>query len=147
MKLSDLAPAPGARKFGRRLGRGPGSGRGKTSGKGHKGQSARSGGSKGPGFEGGQQPLIRRVPKRGFKNIFRIEYQIINLKQLNCFDAGAVVNSDLLHRSGMIKSKEERVKVLAVGELQKPLVVSAHRFSGSAVKKIESAGGRVERLG
>jgi large subunit ribosomal protein L15 len=144
MKIKDLYPEEGARKKEKRIGRGPGSGHGKTSTKGHKGQKARSGGVKPPGFEGGQQPLIRRVPKRGFRSIFRKEYAIVNLQQLESFEANTVVNPKMLEDSGVVKKGE--VKILAQGVLTKPLIVCAHQFSKEAVKKIESAGGKVERL-
>ncbi|MBI3359103.1 MAG: 50S ribosomal protein L15 [Nitrospirae bacterium] len=144
MKIKDLYPERGARKREKRIGRGPGSGHGKTATKGHKGQAARSGGTKAPGFEGGQQPLIRRVPKRGFRSIFRKEYEIVNLKQLNRFDANTVINPTLLEACGVVRKGE--VKILAEGVLTKPLILSAHKFSAQAIKKIESAGGRVELL-
>jgi large subunit ribosomal protein L15 len=144
MKISDLSPAVGAKKKEKRIGRGPGSGHGKTSTKGHKGQAARSGGVKGPGFEGGQQPLIRRVPKRGFRSIFRKEYVVVNLKQLDRFEANTVVNPKLLRESGMVKKGE--IKVLGEGVLTKPLILCAHKFSKTAIEKIQSAGGSVESL-
>ncbi|HLG22674.1 MAG TPA: 50S ribosomal protein L15 [Candidatus Manganitrophaceae bacterium] len=146
MKISELAPPRGAKKKEKRIGRGPGSGHGKTSTKGHKGQAARSGGTKAPGFEGGQQPLIRRVPKVGFTNIFRKEYAIVNLKTLDRFEAESVVNPQSLRDAGIIKKSALPVKVLAEGALGKPLVVSAHKFSQEAIKKIQAAGGRVEVL-
>jgi len=144
MKITDLHPAKGAKKKEKRIGRGPGSGHGKTSTKGHKGQAARSGGTKAPGFEGGQQPLIRRVPKRGFRSIFRKEYEIVNLKQLNRFDANIVINPKVLEDAGLVKKGE--VKILAEGVLTKPLFLCAHKFSAQAIKKIESAGGKAELL-
>ncbi len=150
MKINDLAPQKGAHKKEKRIGRGPGSGHGKTATKGHKGQAARSGGTKAPGFEGGQQPLIRRVPKRGFRSIFRKEYEIVNLKQLSRFDANTVVNPKLLEESGIIKGvttpAKGAVKILAEGSLAKPLIISAHKFSAQAIQKIESAGGKIELL-
>ncbi len=146
MKISDLAPQRGAKKKEKRIGRGPGSGHGKTSTKGHKGQASRSGGTKGPGFEGGQQPLIRRVPKRGFTNIFRKEYTVVNLERLNQFEADKVVNPQLLHEAGVIRKSGGNVKILGNGELTKPLVISAHKFSQEAMKKIQAAGGRAELL-
>lgn len=145
MKISDLAPARGAKKKEKRVGRGPGSGHGKTSTKGHKGQASRSGGTKAPGFEGGQQPLIRRVPKRGFTNIHRKEYAVVNLGRLNGFEADAVVNPQMLQDSGIVK-KAALLKVLGDGELSKPLVISAHKFSQEAMNKIQAAGGRAEIL-
>lgn len=144
MKISDLAPAKGAKKKEKRIGRGPGSGHGKTSTKGHKGQAARSGGTKAPGFEGGQQPLIRRVPKRGFTNIFRKQYAVVNLDRLNRFEPDAIVDPQALQAAGLIKKSSEKIKVLGGGDLSKPLVISAHKFSQEAVKKIQSAGGRTE---
>ncbi|HZR45226.1 MAG TPA: 50S ribosomal protein L15 [Candidatus Manganitrophaceae bacterium] len=146
MKISDLAPQRGAKKKEKRIGRGPGSGHGKTSTKGHKGQAARSGGTKAPGFEGGQQPLIRRVPKRGFTNIYRKEYAIVNLDRLNQFEADAVINPQFLQEAGVIKKSDGNIKVLGNGELTKPLVISAHKFSQEAMKKIQAAGGRAELL-
>jgi large subunit ribosomal protein L15 len=144
MKMTDLRPAKGAKKKEKRIGRGPGSGHGKTSTKGHKGQAARSGGTKAPGFEGGQQPLIRRVPKRGFRSIFRKEYEIVNLGQLNRFAANTVINPKVLEDAGIVKKGS--VKILAEGVLTKPLFLSAHKFSAQAVQKIESCGGKVELL-
>lgn len=146
MKISDLAPQRGAKKKEKRIGRGPGSGHGKTSTKGHKGQAARSGGTKAPGFEGGQQPLIRRVPKRGFTNIYRKEYAIVNLDRLNQFEADAVINPQFLQEAGVIKKSDGNIKILGNGELTKPLVISAHKFSQEAMKKIQAAGGRAELL-
>lgn len=146
MKISDLAPTPGAKKKEKRIGRGPGSGHGKTSTKGHKGQAARSGGTKAPGFEGGQQPLIRRVPKRGFKNIFKKEYAVVNLNRLDRFSAETVINPEFLHQAGIIKRASENVKILGEGALTKPLVIAAHKFSEEALKKIQAAGGRAEVL-
>jgi large subunit ribosomal protein L15 len=146
VKISDLAPQRGAKKKEKRIGRGPGSGHGKTSTKGHKGQAARSGGTKGPGFEGGQQPLIRRVPKRGFTNIYRKEYSIVNLERLNQFGADSVINPQFLQEAGVIKKASGNIKILGNGELTKPLVISAHKFSQEAMKKIQAAGGRAELL-
>jgi large subunit ribosomal protein L15 len=146
VKISDLAPWRGAKKKEKRIGRGPGSGHGKTATKGHKGQAARSGGTKAPGFEGGQQPLIRRVPKGGFKNLFRKEYAVVNLKRLDQFEADTVINPQLLHMVGIIKKSTENVKVLGEGVLSKPLVISAHKFSQEAMRKIQAAGGRAEVL-
>lgn len=146
MKISDLKPAPGSTKARRRLGRGPGSGHGKTSGKGHKGQASRSGGTKPAWFEGGQQPLTRRVPKRGFTNIFKQEYSIVSLERLEKFDADSVISPLALLEAGVIKKKLQRVKILSDGVLTKALVVSAHKFSKKSVEKIEAAGGRVEIL-
>lgn len=144
MDLSNLSPAPGARKARKRVGRGPGSGLGKTSGRGHKGKGARSGGNTAPGFEGGQMPLQRRLPKRGFHNPFRTENAIVNLARLEaCFDAGAAVDPAALVARGLVR-KGQRVKVLGTGELSKPLTVKAHAFSESAKARIAAAGGSAE---
>jgi large subunit ribosomal protein L15 len=148
MRLDDLRPAKGATKARKRVGRGPGSGHGKTATKGHKGQGARSGGKKGGGFEGGQMPLYRRLPKRGFTSRNRIEYAVVNLKALAGFSANAVVDPDGLVTAGIIKkANREAVKVLGDGEVTHALTVKAHAVSGSARAKIEAAGGRVELLG
>jgi large subunit ribosomal protein L15 len=143
--VHDLRPAPGATHARKRVGRGPGSGHGKTSGRGHKGQRSRSGYRHLRGFEGGQMPLHRRVPKRGFTNIFRIEYDVVNLRDLDRFDAGATVNPDALREQRLAGSRRP-VKILGDGELSKPLQVSAHKFSASARARIEAAGGRCEVL-
>ena len=144
MKLHELAPAAGSTTAAKRLGRGSGSGLGKTSGKGHKGAKARSGGGKRPGFEGGQMPLYRRVPKKGFTNIFRLEYAEVNVGQLEVFTEGTVVNAELLKAAGIIKKTMDGVKVLGNGELTKKLTVEATVFSASAKEKIEAAGGKTE---
>ncbi len=145
MRLHDLAPAPGAKKAPKRVGRGIGSGHGKTSGKGHKGQKARSGHGKGPRFEGGQMPLSMRLPKRGFKNYpFRQVYAVVNLGELARFEAGTVVTPELLKEKGIIKKLEDGVKVLGGGDLDRALTVRAHRFSRSAAAAIEAAGGKAE---
>ena len=147
MKLSELAPAPGAKKRPKRVGRGPGSGHGKTSGKGHKGQKARAGGGKAVGFEGGQMPLYRRLPKRGFTPRQRTRYAVVNLENLRAFASDSVVDPDRLVEVGLIKNAERsRVKILGKGELGHSLTVRAHQVSASARQKIESAGGRVEVL-
>ena len=147
MKLHNMSPAPGAKTKAKRLGRGIGSGLGKTSGKGHKGQWARSGGGVRPGFEGGQMPLIRKVPKRGFTNIFKKEYTIVNLEQLNAFDDGAVVNAEKLLKKGIVSKIEPYgLKILGDGKLTKRLTVKANKFSESAAKAIENAGGKAEVL-
>lgn len=148
MKLHDIAPAPNSTKSPKRLGRGIGSGLGKTSGKGHKGQNARSGGGVRPGFEGGQMPLIRRLPRRGFNNkIFKKEYNIINVGDLNVFDDKTVVTAELLLEKNMInKVAPYGLKVLGNGELTKALTVKANKFTDSATQKIVSAGGKVEVL-
>lgn len=147
MKLSDLRPTPGSNKPRKRKGRGIAAGQGKTAGRGTKGQRARAGGTKGPYFEGGQLPLVRRLPHvRGFNNIFRIPFQVVNLDALEQqFDANAKVTPETLQRKGLVKDIK-RVKVLARGELKKPLQVSAHAFSDSAKEKITAAGGSVTEL-
>ena len=142
MKLDELRPAPGSKSVRRRVGRGIGSGLGKTSGKGHKGQNARSGGGVRPGFEGGQMPLYRRLPKRGFKNVTAIKYSEINVSTLNKFEDGAEVTPELLKASGLIKKLEDGVSVMGNGELTKKLTVNAHRFTKTAKEKIEAAGGK-----
>jgi len=147
MKLHEIKPAKGARKKPRRVGRGPGSGLGKTSGRGHKGQRSRSGYSARHSFEGGQMPLVRRVPKRGFVNIFRTEYRIVNVSRLNQFDAGSVVSPEALQAAGMLRKGKAPIKVLGNGELSVSLTVQAHKFTATAAQKIEAAGGKVERLG
>ena len=146
MKISDLAPSPNSRKRKKRVGRGPGSGHGKTAAKGHKGQAARSGGTKPAWFEGGQQPLTRRVPKRGFKNIFRRPYGVVNLGRLERFEAETVVTPEVLSKAGFVKRSCRLIKILGNGSLTKPMVVSAHKFSKRAIEKIEAAGGRTELL-
>jgi large subunit ribosomal protein L15 len=144
MDLSNLAPAPGAVKKRKRIGRGPGSGHGKTAGRGHKGRGARSGGNTPPGYEGGQMPLQRRLPKRGFRNPFRCVYGVVNLRQLEAqFDSGSVVDPNALRERGLVR-RDLPVKVLAAGELTKPLTVSAHAFSAAARERIAAAGGTVE---
>jgi len=145
MKLNTMHPADGATHSRKRLGRGVGSGLGKTSGKGHKGQNARSGGGVRPGFEGGQLPLFRRLPKRGFSNArFKTEYATINLSDLNRFEDGAVVTPELLKEMGLVKNQLDGIKVLGNGTLEKKLTVKAHKFSSSAQEKIESIGGKTE---
>jgi large subunit ribosomal protein L15 len=144
MKLHELSPAPGSVKDVKRIGRGHGSGQGKTAGKGHKGQNARSGGGVRPGFEGGQTTLARRIPKRGFNNIFRTEYAIVNVSDLEKFVDGTVVDAELLKASGLIKKELGGVKVLGNGELTKNLTVKAAKFSATAKEKIEKAGGKAE---
>ncbi|MCI8458601.1 MAG: 50S ribosomal protein L15 [Clostridia bacterium] len=147
MKMHDLSPAAGARKAPKRLGRGIGSGTGKTSGKGHKGQWARSGGGVRPGFEGGQMPLARRLPKTGFDNRYKKVYSIVNLDDLNKFDDGAVVNAEALKAAGILSKIEPYgLKVLGDGELTKKVTVQAKKFSKSATEKIEKAGGKAEVL-
>lgn len=148
MRLGDLSPAMGSTKESKRLGRGIGSGLGKTSGKGHKGQWARSGGGVRPGFEGGQMPLIRRIPKRGFNNHFRKVYSIVNLSVLEGFDANSVVDMEVLNEKGLIKMVKDSVglKVLGNGTLSKALTVKAAKFSDSAKEAIEKAGGKAEQI-
>jgi large subunit ribosomal protein L15 len=144
MKLHELSPAEGSRTAAKRLGRGIGSGLGKTSGKGHKGAKARSGGGKRPGFEGGQLPLYRRIPKRGFTNIHALEYATLNVVDLEIFENGAVVDAEALMAAGLIKKPLDGVKILGDGELTKSLTVKAAKFTKSAVEKIEACGGKVE---
>lgn len=144
MRLHDLKPAPGSTAAPKRLGRGVGSGLGKTSGKGQKGQKARSGGGKRPGFEGGQLPLIRRLPKRGFTNIYGKEYAIVNVAQLEAFAVGQVVDFDLLRKAGLVKKLYDGLKVLGSGELTKGLTVKAAAFTEGAKQKIEAVGGKAE---
>ncbi len=145
MKLYELSPAPGSVKNVKRVGRGHGSGNGKTAGKGHKGQNARSGGGVRIGFEGGQMPLARRIPKRGFNNIFAKTYTVINVSDLNKFTDGTVVDTELLKAAGIIKKVNDGVKVLGNGELtSKNLTVKAVKFSQTAIEKIEKAGGKAE---
>jgi large subunit ribosomal protein L15 len=144
MKLSELSPSPGAHKRRKRIGRGPGSGHGKTATKGHKGLLARSGGGKRPGFEGGQMPLVRRVPKFGFTNPFRVSYAVVNLKALANLGEVAEVTPQVLVDVGLIRKKRQPVKILGQGELNRPMVVHAHKFSKSAEEKIRAAGGRTE---
>jgi len=145
--LSNLGPNPGATKKRKRLGRGPGSGHGKTAGRGHKGQKSRSGGAKPAWFEGGQLPLYRRLPKRGFKNPFRVEYQIVNLYQLEAkFDAGAVVDKATLESVRLIRDAEKPVKLLAKGELTKPMTIKVDAASKKAIEMVKKVGGTVELL-
>ena len=144
MKLYELSPANGSVKDVKRVGRGHGSGNGKTAGKGHKGQNARSGGGVRPGFEGGQMPMTRRIPKRGFNNIFATKYAVVNVSDLEKFVDGTVVNAELLKASGLIKKELDGVKILGNGELTKKLTVQAAKFSASAQEKIEKAGGKAE---
>ncbi|REK69123.1 50S ribosomal protein L15 [Paenibacillus paeoniae] len=144
MKLHDLAPAPGSTQAPKRKGRGIGTGNGKTAGRGHKGQNARSGGGVRPGFEGGQNPLYRRVPKRGFNNPFRTEYAIVNIEELNSFAAGTEVTPEVLLEQGIVKNPLAGIKILGNGELNVALTVKAKKFSQSAVEKIQAAGGKTE---
>ena len=142
--LNELKPVAGARHSRKRIGRGTGSGHGKTAGKGNKGQNARSGGGVRPGFEGGQSPLFQRLPKRGFQNINRKEYAIVNLCDLNVFDNGTVVTPDLLIDAKIIKDIKSGVKILGCGTLEKKLTIKAHKFSASASEEIKRAGGTAE---
>ena len=144
MKLHELSPAPGSTKEAFRKGRGHGSGSGKTAGKGHKGQNARSGGGVRPGFEGGQMPLQRRIPKRGFNNIFATKYVAINVEVLNKFEDGAVVDEAAIVEAGLVKKTYDGIKILGRGELTKKLNVTAAAYSASAKQKIEEAGGKAE---
>ena len=144
MKLHELQYTEGARKTRKRVGRGTSSGTGKTAGRGQKGQGARSGGGKKPGFEGGQTPLFMRLPKRGFTNFNKLEYAIVNLDQLNTFEAGTVVCPKALKEAGLIKKELVGVKVLGNGTLEKAITVKAHKFSKSALAAIEAAGGKTE---
>jgi len=142
MKLEDLKPSQGSRKKSKRVGRGPGSGSGKTASKGHKGQKARSGGVKGPGFEGGQMPLQRRLPKRGFTNIFRKEYAVVNLRDLAALSG--TITPETMMEQGLVRNPKDGIKILGVGELKSGIVVRAHKFSKSAMEKIQAAGGKAE---
>ncbi|MGI1689821.1 50S ribosomal protein L15 [Thermoanaerobacter uzonensis] len=145
MRLHDLKPAEGARRERKRVGRGIGSGHGKTSGRGQKGQKARSGGGVRPGFEGGQMPLTRRLPKRGFTNIFKKEYVIVNVGTLEeRFEDGAVITPEVLIESGIIKDVKDGIKILGDGDLSKKFTVKAHKFSQSAIEKIQAVGGKAE---
>ena len=145
MKLNELKPVEGAKHAKKRVGRGIGSGNGKTSGRGQKGQNSRSGGGVRPGYEGGQTPLFKRLPKRGFTNIHRHEYAIVNLGDINAlFEAGAVVDLEALKKVGLVKKEYEGVKILGNGDLDKALTIKAAKFSKSAVEKISKAGGTVE---
>ncbi|MDO5569208.1 MAG: 50S ribosomal protein L15 [bacterium] len=145
MKLHELTATPGSIKTRKRVGRGPGSGTGKTSGKGHKGQNARSGGGVRPGFEGGQLPLFRRLPKKGFSNsMFKIRYATINVGDLNIFDENVVITPELLKEKKIIKNQLDGIKILGNGNLEKKIVIKAHKFSKTAKEKIEKIGGKIE---
>ncbi|MGE3541731.1 MAG: 50S ribosomal protein L15 [Candidatus Tectimicrobiota bacterium] len=144
--LSTLRPAPGASKPRKRVGRGSGSGHGKTASRGHKGLKSRAGGKPRVGFEGGQMPLQRRLPKRGFTNIFKVVYQVVNLEALNGFEAHSVITRDLLHQTGKLRSLKKPVKILGQGELTVPLTIQADKFSQAAKQKILAAGGTLEEL-
>ncbi len=147
MKLHELSPAPGSKSNKKRLGRGPGSGLGKTSGKGHKGLLARAGRPNQVGFEGGQIPLIRRLPKRGFTNMFKVDYSIVNIKSLNSIENESSITPAVLKQHKIIKGRSPLVKILGVGDLDRPVTVEAHRFSRSAKEKIERAGGQAKVIG
>ncbi|RJX28918.1 MAG: 50S ribosomal protein L15 [Desulfurivibrio sp.] len=144
LSLSNLSPQKGSTKQRKRLGRGPGSGHGKTAGRGHKGFKARSGSGVKPGFEGGQMPLQRRLPKRGFNNIFRKEYAVVNVKDLDKLEAGSKVDRQALVAAGLIRAKDNFVKILGEGELTKKFTIAVDKVSESARKKIENAGGTIE---
>lgn len=144
MRLDELQPAAGSKFVAKRKGRGPGTGNGKTAGKGHKGQNARSGGGVRPGFEGGQMPIYRRLPKRGFTNIFAKEYVTINVEVLERFEKGTEVTAELLKEAGVISKIKDGVKILGRGEITKPLTVKAAKFTESAASKIAAAGGKAE---
>ena len=146
MKLNELSPAAGSAKAAYRKGRGAGSGNGKTAGKGHKGQNARSGGGVRPGFEGGQLPLYRKLPKRGFNNRFAVNYAIVNVSALNVFENGAVVDAAALKAAKLVRKELDGIKILGNGELTKALTVKATVFSATAKEKIEAAGGKTEEV-
>lgn len=144
MKIHELSPAPGSRKTRKRVGRGPGSGHGGTSCRGHKGQKSRSGGGIRPGFEGGQMPLQRRLPKRGFTNIFKKQINIINIKDLSRFEANANLDTEVLKDAGLIKKTKDGIKLLGNGDISHPLFIKVHKASKAAIEKIEAAGGKIE---
>ncbi|MGS0765739.1 50S ribosomal protein L15 [Syntrophomonas curvata] len=144
MKLEELKSPPGANKRVKRVGRGIGSGHGKTSTRGHKGQKSRSGGGTRPGFEGGQMPLQRRLPKRGFTNVFKKEYAIVNIRDLNRFEDGSEITPEVLQNAGLINSVKDGVKILGDGELEKKLTIRVHKISRQAEEKVTARGGRVE---
>jgi len=146
MKIHELSPADGSRKTRKRVGRGPGSGHGKTSCRGHKGQKSRSGGGPRPGFEGGQMPLQRRLPKRGFTNIFKKRYNIINIKDLSRFEPNASLDAEALKEAGLVKRLGEGIKLLGNGEITFPVFMKVHKVSNSAKEKIEALGGTVELI-
>jgi len=147
VKQNELSPAFGSKKARKRVGRGNGSGHGTYSGRGLKGQKARAGGKTRPGFEGGQLPLIKRLPKkRGFYNLFRVEYAVISLSALNTFDAGSEITVDILSKNGLLRSMNKPVKVLANGEVDRPLTIKLNKYSATAKSKIEAAGGTAEEV-
>ncbi|MGA2193230.1 MAG: 50S ribosomal protein L15 [Nitrospirota bacterium] len=147
MKIEELCPNPGAKKDKKRVGRGDGSGHGKTACRGEKGQKSRAGGAKRPGFEGGQMPLVRRIPKRGFHNIFRKEYVEVNLRDLARITGTDTIGPEVLFDEGIVKRLGDGIKILGHGEIGRAVTVQAHKFSGSAAKKIEAAGGKAEEIG
>ncbi len=147
MRLHELKPPKGARKAVKRVGRGEGTGLGKTSGRGHKGQRSRSGGGVPPGFEGGQMPLQRRLPKRGFFNIFKKRFALVNLRDLTAFEAGSVIDAEALAAAGVIKKATDKVKLLGQGKIEKPLTLKVHGASNQARAAVEAVGGSVEVLG
>jgi large subunit ribosomal protein L15 len=144
MRIHDLSPVKGSKKRRKRVGRGPGSGHGKTSCRGHKGQNSRSGGGTRPGFEGGQMPLHRRIPKRGFTNIFKKHYSLVHIRDLNRFTPDSTLDVEALAKAGLVKRIKDGVKLLGDGEISHPLVIKVHKVSKTAREKIENAGGRVE---
>jgi large subunit ribosomal protein L15 len=144
MRIHELSPVEGSRKKRKRVGRGPGSGHGKTSCRGHKGQKSRSGGGPRPGFEGGQMPLQRRLPKRGFNNIFKKSYSIVNIKDLSRFAPNSSVDSESLRKAGLVKKERDGIKLLGNGEISHPLVIQVHKVSKTAKEKIEASGGKVK---
>lgn len=144
MKLNELSPPRGSRKARKRLGRGVGSGTGKTAGRGTKGHNSRSGGGVRPGFEGGQMPIHRRLPKRGFTNIFKKQYAVINIRDLERFESESVIGEGELIRSGLIKGQRDGIKLLGHGEVKHPFTITVNKVSKTAIKKIEAAGGKVE---
>jgi large subunit ribosomal protein L15 len=146
MKINELSPAEGSRKKRKRVGRGPGSGHGKTSCRGHKGQRSRSGGGVRPGFEGGQMPLHRRLPKRGFTNIFKKEYNILNVEDLNRFEPNALLDAEAFKQAGLIKKMMDGIKLLGTGEITRPVVVRIQKVSKTAKEKLEAAGGKIELI-
>jgi large subunit ribosomal protein L15 len=146
MKLNELSPPAGSRRPKKRLGRGVGSGHGTTAGKGTKGQKSRSGGGVRPGFEGGQMPIHRRLPKRGFTNIFKRRFAVVNIRDLDRFESGSVVDEGAMVRSGLVKGERDGIKLLGEGEILHPLTVKVHKASKGAKEKIEAAGGRIEVL-
>ena len=146
MKIEELGSRPGAVKDKKRVGRGDGSGHGKTSCRGEKGQKSRAGGAKGPGFEGGQMPLVRRIPKRGFVNIFRKEYSLVNLRDIEKIEGADVIGAEVLFDEGLVKRLGSGIKVLGHGEITKAVTVQANKFSKSAKEKIEAAGGKAEEI-